>query len=647
MNNSPSTPVILAPSGTVQMDQGRMLLHAAEAYGSDHEALGGQKGENARDAGATQIVFEIDLPNDRVIITDNGSGMNGPMKAGDRQIGDAWMQGQRDEDWEMVVQRMSLSSRQSLQAMMRYVARSRKVQDGTQRGQKGIGALSHLQVADECTIYTIPNPEIQADAGDKLNAGECWVLQPPTRAQLEKNDLGYPPIAKRQRTIRAPGLGQITHGTQLVISQLHEGVARSLNPKELAAFLGSRFGGDIAEERVEIIVYDRTTPEGRKVQGGIPIKARAPEYKGNCIFDEVLQTTHGKERFRVQLFYSAHHRGVRSPMLCRQGDRLHPLNQLPEKLFSGFPWTALEGVVEIPGKMPLAMNKSTPLQSSRAYLHWIKRLRELGDELEEKIGVIEKKVRSRSTARLGTEMAVATLTAMSQVEIFKDQPLGILLKKKKKKTQRKTKAVLKVRRDTEVTVLDENDEPVAGNAIQLLHGERLITTKTTGKGGYVSFGRQPVKVGYRFVLAKTAAGCVVAGAAEHPFDLDLENPGYRYVFHVKTGRKPKGETRKLDRRFQVWIHPFEDADPDREIFRGRLPSAIDVNEANRYIDAALDRPDFQAIDALVAYGIATLVAQWSLPGRDIEFILNAAGQLFAATRDTLEEMHRGKKRKRA
>lgn len=632
----------------MQADVGKLLLDAAITYDSDVEAIGGQKGENSLDAEATQVVFEIDVPNDQIIVTDNGVGVVGYMKPDDREMGDEWMHGPREVEWEVIAARMSPSSRQSFECLMRYIARSRKPQDGKQKGKMGIGALSHLQVADDCVIYSLPSEELQRDAGIRLQPGECFVLHPPTREQLEANQLGHPPIVRVQRELKAVGMRNITHGTQLVITRLHEGVARSLDPKELAIFLGTRFGGDIRDKGVRIIVYDRTTPEGRKHPGGIPIEVKPPEYRGNCIIDEELKTTHGKQKFRVQLYYSTHHKGNRSPMLRRAGSDFQQLGQLSERLFKGFPWTALEGYVEVTPDMPLTANKSALIQSSRGYLHWINRLKELTAELEEKIEEIEKKARSRSAGRLGKEIAEAALAAMSQVEVFAKQEIGILPREKKNPSGKRTKKrVLQVRKHVEVAVLDENDEPVADNVIQLLRGDRLIDTKTTGASGYVDFGRQPLGLGYRVVLAKTAPCCVADGKTEHGFDLKPDEPGHRHVFNVKTGRKPKGKPqKKLNRRFQVWVHPFPDADPERVLFRDRLPAAIEVNEANRHIAAALDRSDFGPIDALVAFGVATRISNWSFEGRGSDFISDAAAQLFAVTREVLEEKHRGKRKKK-
>lgn len=659
MSDQSATETILFPD-TIQMDQGRMILHAAENYPSDAEALA-QCPENGIEAGATQIVIELYWNDGRplIIYTDNGSGLLDRMKSADRSLADAWMKGGREVPWAVMLQQLAWSSKQSLEAMLRYIARSRKPQDGTARGQKAIGVLAYLQFADAAKLITRPSPGLQADAGLSLAEEECFIVELPSRAQLESNRLGFPEIKRElKRPLKAVGFKPV-HGTQLVISDLHEGVERSLSPRALVEFLGSRFGSDIRDKGVTITVIDGFSTEGRKTSGGITLRAEPPVYRGACLIDREVQTTHGKMRFRAKLYYLIGTRSGRSPKLRRLGSDLRPLSELPEELFRNWPWNAVEGFVEAPKEMGWIAGKTTPLQSSRAYLHWMAALRNLTVELEEQIRAQEKRTREISTSKFGSEVATSVLEAMTQVETFKHQPIGILPRAGKPKRKNQPRGLrslgLVVDRDVEVAVVDENEEAVAEVTIELHQGDKtqgdttkLLQTKITGGGGFVNFGEQPKNRRYTVMVTDVPYGCAKTEATEHGFGLNkLEEPGHRHIFHVRTFRKPKGKIKKLDRRFQVWIHEFEDADPEKVLFKERLPNVIEINLAFKRFAMAWDDHDWDKVYLLVAYGCAAAIAGWSLAGQGLDSVLQSSGQLFPVIYETLAAAHRhGRKRQR-
>lgn len=630
-------------------DLGQMLLHAARIYETDIEALA-QSVENSRDAGAKHILVE--LRPDAVTVTDDGIGMVGRMRTEDQAKLKSWLSGQRDFTWKELVAQMAPSSRQSLELMMCAFARSTKVDDSTMLGEKHWGSLAHYQLADQTVVYTRPDETLQSDAGLPLREDEVFLLRFPTTTQLQSNELEFGLVGPIANPVRGPWGGRFFHGTQVVIRGLHPGFERSLAPRLLVEHLSNHFGEDIRRGLV-IEVVDRLTEEGRRAKGGRVLKATTPEFKGVCLMDRDLTTTHGKHTFHVQLFYLAGGGTNLSPKLQRKGSGVRPLRDLSEEFLRQAPWNRLEGTVAAPDDLEWSSSKSLPLQSSRTYRHWMAGLRALGEELENLIAAADKRSRERIATRFSGEVVDAVLAAMAGSTIFGDQPIGTLPRvEKKKKTSHREKVERQLcKRRIEATVLDEHDAAFEGATIELRCGEQLIGTKITGSSGYVAFPDLTLRRRYLLRLTSVPADCVVDGEGETDISLTLEEPGHRHVFHVHTGRPPKavGEgSVKLDRTFrpQLWIRDIPDVDPTRVIFRERLPGLIEINAANASIAAALEDSDRTGLDHLVSYCCAAAIASWMLKGQSLDFVLQAAGQLCAGIYENLSESRkkRGKKK---
>lgn len=641
----------LVQSLAMGVDLGRMLLHVAKIYETDGEALA-QLVENGRDGGARHI--SVELRPDVIIVTDDGCGLTGRMRPEDRATLDRWLTGDRDLSWEQVVAQMTRSSRQSFELMMCSFARSTKVVDKNQLGEKHLGSLAHYQFADQTIFYSRPDEDLQKDARLRLGEDGVFLLRFPTAAQLEGNQLDFGLAGPISGQVKDSWGKRLFHGTQVVIKGLHPGFEYSLAPRLLVEHLSNHFGEDIRHGLV-IEVVDRLTDEGRRTKGGRVLKATTPEFHGACLMDRDLTTTHGKHTFHVQLFYAPGSGTNLSPKFQRKGSTGRPLKELPDEFLRQAPWNRLEGTVAAPDDLEWSSSKSLPLQSSRTYRHWMAGLRALGEELEDLIAAADKRSRERIATRFSGEVVDAVLAAMAKSKIFGDQPIGTLpdVRNKKNKATSHRESVERqlCKRRIEATVVDENYAAFEGAVIELWCGGQLLGTKTTGTSGYVAFPDLTLRRRYLLCLTSVPADCVINGDEEKDITLTLDNPGYRHRFHVRTGRPPKNapsEVARLDRtfRFQLWLRDIPDADPTRIMFRERLPGLIEIHTGNAGVAAALEDSDRTGLDHLVSYCCAAAIASWMLKGQSLDFVLQATGQLCSGIYENLSESRKKKGKKK-
>lgn len=650
------TTISLVQSLPVGVDLGLVLLRLARIYETDRAALA-QLVENGRDGGAQNIWIELrsdprEPQASCITVTDNGCGLGGWMKEAARDALKNWLVGNRELSWEQLLAQMTPSSRQSFELMMSSVARSTKAGDRTMLGEMHLGSLAHYQFADQTVYYSIPNGDLQMDAGIHLKEGEVFLLRFPTTAQLEANQVNFGLAGPLVKPLKDPWGKRLQHGTQVVIRQLHPGFEHTLAPGLLAEHLSNCFGEDIRQQGLEIVIFDRMTEEGRNKRGGRVIIVKPPEYRGTCLLDRVLTTVHGKHQFHAQLFYKPGGGTNLSPKIFRKTSGGRPLKDLPEEFLHQSPWNQLEGIVEAPEGLEWSSNKDKPLQSSRTYRHWMACLRSLTDELEDLIAAADKRSRERKATRFSAEVVDAVLEAMAGNRIFGDQSIGTLPKiSHKKKSQRQKKEEQIRKRRIEATVVDQYDQAFEGAVIELWSGGKLIDQRTTGRSGYVAFCNLALNRKYKVKFASVPADCLVEGTTEIEKPLTPSKPGFRFLFHARVNRPPKEkpeEAAKLDRMFrpQLWIRDIPDADPEKVMYRGRLPGLIEIHSANGFVAAALGNDDRAELDQLVSYCCAAAVAEYLLKGQTLEFVLQAIGQLAAGIYENLEESRKKKGKKK-
>ncbi len=199
--------------------------------------------------------------------------------------------------------------------------------------------------------------------------------------------------------------------------------------------------------------------------------------------------------------------------------------------------------------------------------------------------------------------------------------------------------------------MDQYDQAFEGAVIELWHDGQLVDRHTTGRSGYVAFCDLALNRKYKVKLASVPADCLIEGTTEEEKTLTPAKPGYRFPFHVRVNRPPKAkpeEAVKLDRVFrpQLWIRDIPDVDPEKVMYRGRLPGLIEIHAANTFVAAALKNGDRSGLDHLVSFCCAAAIAEYMLKGQTLEFVLQAIGQLAAGIYENLEDSRkkRGKKK---
>lgn len=600
-------------TGSMRMMTPMALQALGTMYGHNTDVLE-QYVENGFDAGARGVI--VLLERDRVAIFDDGHGLVPKMSEDDYDTLQVY---KADIDsgklsWEIpldvLLPELSRSpSLHSFQWMMECIGLSSKrfSNEPQARGIKGIGALSFQQIANKAVWYSRPSSELALAYWRDQNIAQnapTHMLSSATAEELRRRFLGYKIDSSDQ--LKHPLSGrEVVSGTLVELTELREGIERSLRPPQVIRSLQERFGNDIKAGRLKILVVDKMTEAGLKVNG---ITAEVPpaEYPGTLILRRQSFLRGGKGPFEVELYYDPIGRALH-PKLTRRGSEVCPLPQLAD--FNRLPWNIgkLSGLVAYPElsdeEAPWDAQKSLPL-AGPVYNQWQRKVWEMAEDIQEEIGKIEETLKLSGLEEFSRLLGQETVEAMREIPEFAD----IVVKAKKPATG--TKRPAKPQDRIIAAVLNENNDGVAEALIELRRtadNALFRDPAVTKRSGLISLGKAPYGR-YRLKLAELPAGAVVDGMGEYIFNLSANMPGVRETFRVING-EPKRHKPKPLNQITPFFHGWPNSD---EPYIQRLEyGVVEINTEAGDLREAIQRGDFVGRAVLCAQYMASAIAEFA------------------------------------
>lgn len=600
-------------TGSMRMMTPMALQALGTMYSHNTEVLE-QYVENGYDAGAREVI--VLLERDRVAVFDDGHGFVPKMSADDLDT----LQIYRDDiglgklSWEtpfdVLFPELSRSpSLSSFQWMMECIGLSSKrfSNEPQARGIKGIGALSFQQIANKAVWHSKPSSELAlAYYGDQNIAQNppTYMLSSATAEELRRRFLGYKIDSSDQ--LKHPLSGrEVASGTLVALTELREGIERSLRPPQVIRSLQERFGNDIKHNRLKILVVDKMTEAGLKANG-ITVEVPPAEYPGTLILHKTSFLKGGKGPFDVEVYYDPVGRALH-PKLMRKGSEVCPITQLAD--FNKDPWNIgkLSGLVAYPElpdeEAPWDAQKSLPL-AGPVYNQWQHRVWGLAEDIQKKIDIIEETLKLSGLEEFSRLLGQETVEAMREIPEFAD----IVVQSKKPATG--TKRPVKPQDRVLVAVVNENSDGVAGAQIQLLRtadNQLARDPAVTKRSGLISLGKVPYGR-YRLRLAEVPAGAVVDGMDEYTFNLSGNMPGVRETFRVinnEPKRLKSGPLNQISPFFHGWSNPDEP-------YTQRLEyGVVEINTEGLALSDAIKRGDFVGRAVLCAQYMASAIAEFA------------------------------------
>lgn len=601
-------------TGNMRMMTPMALQALGTMYGHNTDVLE-QYVENGYDAGAGEII--VLLGRDRVGIFDDGHGFVPKMSEDDYDTLQVY---KTDIDsgklsWEIpldvLLPELSRSpSLSSFQWMMECIGLSSKrfSNEPQARGIKGIGALSFQQIANRAVWFSRPSSELAlAYWGDQNIAQNppTYMLSSATAEELRRRFLGYK--IDSSDSLKHPLSGrEVASGTLVELTELREGIERSLRPPQVIRSLQERFGNDIKAGKLKILVVDKMTEAGLKANG---ITAEVPpaEYPGTLIFRRQSFLRGGKGPFEVELYYDPVGRALH-PKLTRRGSEVCPLSQLAD--FNRLPWNIgkLCGLVAYPElsdeEAPWDAQKSLPL-AGPVYNQWQRKVWEMAEDIQKEIDKIEETLKLSGLEEFSKLLGQETVEAMREIPEFAD----IVVQAKKPATGTKRLAT-KPNDRVLVSVLNEHNDGVAGAKVELRQtaDNKLVRNPIVSKrSGLISLGKAPYGR-YRLKLAELPAGAAVDGMGEYIFNLSANMPGVRETFRV-INNEPKRQKPKPLNQITPFFHGWSNGD---EPYIQRLEyGVVEINTEGADLRDAIQRGDFVGRGALCAQYMASAIAEFA------------------------------------
>lgn len=614
---------------------GSMQLLAPEAlnalgtmYRHNTEVLE-QYVENGYDAGAQQVI--VSLERNRIVIFDDGHGFVPTMSPEDHdtlQVYKADIASERlspDVPLEVLLPELSQSpSLHSFQWMMECIGLSNKrySHETRARGIKGLGALSFQQIANRAVWYSRPEAALARSYWHDIAMEQnppTYSLRSATADELRWRMIRYE--IDPADPLKDPLGDEAQSGTRVELTELREGIERSLRPPQVIRSLQERFGNDIRAERLKILVVDRVTEEGLRSDDGLVTEVPPASYPGTLIFHRETALRGGRGPFGVEVYYDPLGRAL-YPKLVRMGSEVCPITQLAD--FNKSPWNngKLSGLVSYPDlsdeEAPWDAQKSLPL-AGPVYNQWQKRVWEMAENVEGEIAKIEDSLRLSLLEEFSSQLGRETIAAMQEIPEFAD----IVVKAKRltipRQPARQEKRLF-------VTVLNENDDSVAGARIVLENASNseLIKSAITKRSGRISLGQNPYGR-YKLRIDEVPEGATVDGMAEYILNLSVNMPGARETFRLITGEPKRPRPRPFNN-----ITPFFHEWPSDEPYIQRLEyGVVEINTEGSELRFAINRGDFVARATLCAQYMASAIAEFAAAeDEDREDTLINASRLF-------------------
>lgn len=618
-------------TGNMKMVTPMALQALGTMYGHSTDVLE-QYVENGYDAGAKKVI--VLLERTRVAIFDNGHGFVPRMSDEDYDTLQAYktdIDSQKlswDVPLEVLFPELSDSpSLRSFQWMMECIGLSSKrfTHEPQARGIKGIGALSFQQIANRAIWHSRPSPELALAYWRDQNVAQnppTHMLRSATSDELRKQFLGY--RIESTDPLKDPLSGEeVASGTLVELTQLREGIERSLRPAQVTRSLQERFGNDIKAGRLRILVLDKMT-DGGLSSGGIITEVPPAIYPGTLILNREGALRSGRGPFGVEVYYDPFGRALH-PKLTRRGSEVCPINLLPD--FNRVPWNIgkLSGIVSYPDlpdeEAPWDAQKSLPL-AGPVYNQWQGKVWEMADDIQKEIDKIDETLKLSQLEDFSRQLGQQTIEAMSEIPEFADIIVRPAEKPRSKRLQKPNDRVI-------AAVLNENSDSVVGARLELWRSadNELISPAVTKKTGLVSLGKIPYGR-YRLKLVELPEGAVVDGMDEYIFNLSANMPGVRETFHVING-EPKRSKPKPFSQITPFFHNWPNID---EPYIQRLEyGVVEINTEGVDLKDAIQRGDFVARTVLCYQYMASAISEFvAAEDEDKEDTLLNASRLFGA-----------------
>lgn len=601
--------------------------------------------ENGYDAGAKEII--VSLERGKIAIFDNGHGLVPRMTQEDYDTLSAYkadIEAQKIP-WELPLEVLfpelvDSPSLRSFQWMMEcYGLSSKRISNEPRaRGAKGIGTLSFQQIANRVIWYSRPSSELASKYWHSSILSQyppTHYLRSATVEELRRHVISYE--IDSADSLKDPLGRDARSGTLVELTELREGIERSLRPPQVIRSLQERFGNDIRSDRLKILVVDRVTDEGIKTGGQI-LEVPPATYPGTLIFKREASLRSGRGPFDVELYYDPLSNRF-FPKLLRKGSEVCSITALLD--FNKHPWNIgkLSGIVSYPDlpdtEAPWDASKSLPL-AGPVYNQWQRRVWEMAEEIQKEIEKINEDLRLNQLEDFASILSRETVEAMSEIPSFAD-----LVIKKKSVTQKGRKP-----RGPETrviaTVLNENDDGVSGTKINLHNAsnDELIREAVTKRTGVVSLGRYPFGR-YRLRLTELPEGARIEGMDSYLFNLSVNMPGIKEIFRLITGEPKRPRPRPIN-QIEPFFRKWANVD---EPYTQRLEyGVVEINteEGTRLRDA-IDRGDLEARAILCVQYMSSAVAEFAAAeDEDREETLIKASNLFGVLLRRISTRTRGR-----
>ncbi len=629
--------------GKLSVSVPRSIIYLGSIYHSPFEALM-ELLENGLDAGATRLFVE--LSQDRITVIDNGHGMIPDLTVEDNDMVELIKEEDRDYSPEDLRSLVSSISRKSLKWMMEFGALSAKIPGEGEgiRGLRGIGTMAVRQIADKAVWYSRANEDIARQYwGESYRKKDIptFELHPPTTEQLRKGERGYV-INQSTTPLRDHKNVPMQNGTRVDLTSLKPEIINQIRPATLVDHLRSRFDEDLRTHRIEIIVIDRVTDDGRKSLGKEIYVTPATIHEIPVLTGEF--SLRPGIIFKAELYYNPNSKSGYRPQLRRKGSNVNDLTNVSQLNKQPLNGGKISGFIQFPDvpeeKAPWTTDKHLP-DTSSIQQAWINKILQLIEEvIEPKIAEIEQRNRSRELNLLAADAAQAVLQAMQEIDIFKDVKIKSTVPQP---PPPKPPAPQTVAVGIQATVFNEHNRGVEDVQIILLRNRKQIAIKRTGKGGSVAFGTVEPGV-YTVRLGDIPAGTVPRGHTEYEdFMITLDSPGFRGIFRLYTGvNAPEQRTiHSLDIIFRSF-------DPGLMYDASNLnKGTVQINSETENWKKAMMAKDEDAKIEHIALCTSAAIAEYSFPKESPSFVLNHQCSLAIKTIENLRQKRATRKRRRS
>lgn len=576
----------------------------------------------------------IELDTNMIAITDNGTGMIDEILPFDQKIIDEFPEriiaGLLPEDADLRPY-ISRSSRHSFVWMMENIAFSQKIGgERRQRGVRGIGFQGVYSLGNNIEVLSRPTLSFAIERWPGITESEIPTLKliPPSVAMLSKPrpDLTYT-YPRSDQPLRDP-YKPLKSGTKVVITNLLEGVLNQLRPGALQSHLADRFGEDIRERGIKILIIDYYTEKGAKEAGGRKLLVSPVEYKGKQIFKRTYHLGKGTEYpFDIVLHLPAKGQPRGQIKLHRMGSAVSNLTDMRE--FQDPPFTELVGYVEFPTLPDDKDNWDTSkehLKQTRHRKKWADKILQAKDDILAEMELERGEKQQQELKNYMKNAALALAAAMTETTSFND----IVIKTPPVKTKRKKKPFTP---EVDVVVLNQHDRQtkIPDLALQL-HPRKGQMKVVDIVGGRFSFGSLPA--GTYDLHLTVPAGITLVGDPTRTFSLTRSDLSHRVTYRITTEEVSPEERQPLPKIMPV----LDDFGAPMPLYENWLHvGQIRLNLAADPIPDLLGEKDRAKLDLILADRLASALTEYCLSGRT-DFLFQERAKLFLSLLRNLGRM---------